>query len=346
MGLLKIAGFTGMDNVSGGSFKDGVLTPQFLINALPSSVLKLNRREGSTNKISLANAHSMWQGSIILCVADNVLYSLDLDAETSTSLGSVGGAADRMYYVELDDVIYLSNKHWCGALESSTLRIWGQSVIDEEAKDWVRHTNGSEYFENDTSGNPGFTIRGSQFYHAPNPMNYITEAFGRIWGVIGKKLVYSDAISFEWFQDDVNNFEFNDIPKMVAKGKDELYIGFDNKTAILSDKSISTTGLGPGAMNIEWFNQGVVEHTLQYCNFGGKLGFNTPMWLSKDGIMIGSGTSIFDISDGKVKYDVDEVIGSGFYMYKGEPLYLATMLHNATRVNADKATHEWITKHI
>lgn len=342
---LKILGFTGMDNVSGGLINENVLVPQFIMNALPSSNLRLRRREGSLNEIVLANAHSMWNGSVTLCVADNVLYQLNLADSTKTSLGSVEGGNTRMYYVEIGDVIYLSNKSWCKVLENSTLRTWGQSVTDEEDKNWIKHSNGSEYFEKD-GHEPGFVPRQSEFYHEAKPMSYLTEAFGRIWGAIGNKLVYSDPASLEWFQNDVNNFEFNDEIKMIARGKSELYVGFDDKLVILTGGSAYDSAITPDKMDRRWENFGVVEHTLQYCDFRGELGTHVPTWLSPSGIMIGADASIIDVSGGKLRYDVDSPIGSGFYMYKGEPLYIATMLHKVERVVADEATHNWITKHI
>jgi len=347
MGKLEIKGFTGMDNITGGLIKENILIPQFVINALPSSTLRLTRREGSVNKITLANSHSMWSGSIILCVADSVLYQLDLVAESSTSLGSVEGKDEKMYYVEIGNVIYLSNKYWCSALENSTLRTWGQSVIDEEAKTWLKHENGSEFFERGSSfSGPGFTPRSSEFLHAAKPMNYITEAFGRIWGAIGSKLVYSDPATPEWFQNDINVFDFTSEIKMIAKDKASLYIGFDNKTAIMTSGSAYDSAIHPDKMDIRYVNKGVIEHTMQYCDFSGELGYNIPTWLSPSGVMIGSDGSIIDISGGKVKYDIDTPIGSGFYMYKGEPLYIATMLHKEDRVVADEATHNWIIKNI
>ena len=345
MPKLDINGFTGMDNVSGGLINEGVLVPHFVMNALPYSNLRLRRREGSSNEIVLANAHSMWNGSVTLCVADDVLYQLNLTDSTKTSLGSVEGGKSKMYYVEIGDVIYLSNKSWCSALENSTLRTWGQSVIDEEAKTWVKHNNGSEFFEKDGQ-EPGFLLRQSEFYHEAKPMKYIVEAFGRIWGAIGNILVYSDPSSPEWFQNDVNSFEFNTEIKMIARGDSELYIGFDNRTIILIGGSAYDSAITPDKMDKRWFDYGVVENTLQYSDFGDDLGTNTPTWLSPSGVMVGVGASINDISGGKLRYDVDSPVGSGYYMYKGEPLYIATMLHKETRVVADEATHNWITKHI
>jgi hypothetical protein len=345
MPKVDVVGFTGMDNVSGGLINEGVLIPQFIMNALPSDNLRLKRREGSRNVIDLPNAHSLWQGSVTLCVADNVLYQLNLSDSTKTSLGSVEGGSTRMYYIEVGEVIYLSNKSWCKALENSTLRTWGQSVTDEEAKNWVRHTNGREFFEKDGQG-PGFTPRQSEFVHPAKPMKYLTEAFGRIWGAIGTELVYSDPASPEWFQNDVNSFSFNSEIKLIARGSSELYIGFDDKVVTLSSGSAYDSSILPEKMDRRWFDVGVVEDTLQYCNFGGEIGNNVPVWLSPKGVMVGADASIIDISGGKLRYDVDSPIGSGFYMYRGQPLYIATMLHKEDRVVADEATHNWITKHI
>jgi len=133
---------------------------------------------------------------------------------------------------------------------------------------------------------------------------------------------------------------------MIARGSSELYIGFDDTTAIMTGGSAYDSAILPGKMDLRFVPKGVVENTLQYSDFEGEIGSNTPTWLAPSGIMVGVGGSIIDLSGGKLRYDVDAPIGSGFYMYKGEPLYIATMLHKTEREVADEATHNWITKHI
>jgi len=336
---LNIIGITGMDNVSGGGISEGVLSPGLIINALPQKTGRLLRRPGYDLVIELENAHSLWSGKNGTFVAGNgKLYSINLTSLTKTELGSIEGPSRRLYYVEVGDRVYISNKYWCKCYEDGSLRTWGDLVENIENYTWVRETNGSKWFLANPDGSPSSVPRPTEFIHAPKGMDYIVGAFGRIWGARENILFYSDALSPEFFQDDVNRFEFNDNILMIAKSSNGLFIGFEKETIFLGGKN-------PSKMTYNPISIGALENTIQYFSGLSSEVDEVPCWATPSGLVQGSiNGQITKLDRGLLRYNVGEMIGSGFVYLETEPTYIISMTMPHQLNNADPSTHEWVTE--
>lgn len=123
-------GFNGMSNVrrTVAYLLDELrrLTPQVVLNAEVHDDGVVKRRRGYRKIISLERVHSLWAGSIMLAVAQGVLYRIE--GETALALGEVGGPPEApMEYAEAQGRVFMSNGHWCGILDvqRNSLDSWG-----------------------------------------------------------------------------------------------------------------------------------------------------------------------------------------------------------------------------
>jgi len=339
-----ISRFVGMNNVTGGELgRYNVLQPGLLLNATVDSE-GIKQREGRVLRITLPYAHSMSNGLLVdLCAGgvEQALYLLDLPSGTATLIQTIPGTREVLSYVEIGDCIFISKKGWCGVYESGSIRKWGLIIDQLNERSWIRETNGSRYYMADPQGNATTTLKPHDFVHAPNPMRWITYAHGRIWGVIGNRIVYSDEMSYEWFNDDENFVEFQSEPQMIAASKSGLFIG-------LIDRTIYLHGTNPEEMS---YHQqatkpfGAVPNTLQYTGgFKDLGGFDTPLWIDPSGKAIAglSDGSIVDVTGGNVRFDVEAGVGSLFRMYKGKPQYMANVMLPDNYINGDPVTHDWV----
>jgi hypothetical protein len=104
------------------------ITPKIALNVEVTDGGKLVQREGYVLKISLPGAHSLWSGSIMLVVANGILYRIDGDA--AVSLGAVSGPKAPVCYGELDDLIYMATPTWAYTYDilGGALSPWGLSL--------------------------------------------------------------------------------------------------------------------------------------------------------------------------------------------------------------------------
>ena len=331
-----------MNNVSGGGIKDGILQPGIILNAVIDPENRVVQRDGYSLHIAIDGCHSLFAGTfVVLCVGDTrQLYKVDLTAKTKTALTTIT-SNHRVYYAEVGDSVYMSSKNWNGVYDFSTdsVRDWGEIIDTMDALNWVRETNGNKYFLADYSGNPTAAMKPHDFVHKPDPMEYIVYGHGRIWGSRNKTVYYSDAVSPEWFQDDVNNLQFNDVVRMIAVSSGGIYVGFDNYTVFLA-------GTNPDEMQYVPKKTGAIPHTVQYARGFGELGNNIPVWGTPSGqVMAGMPDgNLMDLTKGNIRFDVSEGVGSSFRIINGEPQYLMTFTLPEERVAGDETTHEWVTE--
>ncbi len=127
---INTTGFSGANNVMERFYSQkGILEPRVLLNCDVNMDGTLNVRRGKTLFITLANAHSLWAGnSCMLCAAGGTLYRINQGV--ATSVGSISGPKEDLSYVDAEDLVYISNKHWQGVFNPSTnaLTSWGVAV--------------------------------------------------------------------------------------------------------------------------------------------------------------------------------------------------------------------------
>lgn len=125
---IKGIGIRGMNNVqqSDSHFIDqhGIVTPKVILNAdvlFDNTVVK---RDGQTKLIDLQDAHSLWAGSVMLCVDKGKLYRLE--GSQKIELCAVEGPQSQMNYIEIGNLIYMSNQYWTGIY----------NLLTDEVRDW------------------------------------------------------------------------------------------------------------------------------------------------------------------------------------------------------------------
>ena len=129
----------------------------------------------------------------------------------------------------------------------------------------------------------------------PNPMRFIRQAFGRMWGVIDNRLVYSEPYRYDLYKS-TNEFSFPEEIRMTAFVDGGIFVGFENSTIFLP-------GTEPSAMREVHVGGGVAKNILAYCNNVPDLGNKVPIWVSKDGLVAGShGGALVNITAGRVQF--------------------------------------------
>jgi len=128
---IDIDGFVGMNDVAdGGLFAaKGVAQPSAILNADVDLEGAISKRSGKALRVSLAGAHSIWAGnSCMLVAAGSLLYKV-VD-RVATSIGSISGPQSPVSYIEIDDLVYISNPYWNGVYNHTTgvLSSWGVAV--------------------------------------------------------------------------------------------------------------------------------------------------------------------------------------------------------------------------
>ena len=125
---IKISRFTGMQNVSDeGNFFVGKETvqPRIILNSDVDAQGRISKRDGYTELVAMTKPHSLFGcSSCLLCVSQGALYQIN--GEVATSKGAVNDVGP-MFYAEVGDLVYLSNKGWNGVFNPSTggLSSWG-----------------------------------------------------------------------------------------------------------------------------------------------------------------------------------------------------------------------------
>jgi len=121
--------FTGMNNVKdaeGLFVGKGVAQPRIILNADVTDQGRIVRRDGFTEIAALTDGHSLWSGSTCILVMDGTTLKR-LDGDTLTTIEDLGGLSTTMYYAEVGDQVYFSNKYRNGIFDSedNSVSDWG-----------------------------------------------------------------------------------------------------------------------------------------------------------------------------------------------------------------------------
>ena len=156
----------------------------------------------------------------------------------------------------------------------------GISLINrpENTLCWMTDTNGGEFFLVGNTDNissitsPYNTVPLPSFGVIPPPkMTCIFLAFGRIWGISGKCLVFSEPFVYEWFKAS-NKITFPELPIMAGHTASGLFVNSESLTWTLA-------GTDPSKMIIQQIGEGGVRGILTYHNK------KDPVWINKKGII-------------------------------------------------------------
>jgi hypothetical protein len=164
----------------------------------------------------------------------------------------------------------------------------GVSLINPPANTyvWMTDTNGGEFFLIGNTDNistitsPYNSLPLPSFGVIPPPkMTNIFLAFGRVWGISGKKLYYSEPSVFEWFRE-ANSFTFQENLIMAGGVTEGIFVNSGDSTWALM-------GTTPDKMVVRRIGNGAVKGTLTYADFQAAdvTYTDVPTWVSLDGIV-------------------------------------------------------------
>lgn len=223
-----------------------------------------------------------------------------------------------------------------GPIASIELTSEGGISISNRTADslvWITDPNGNKFFlagQLDTIVN---TAQSSEplpsFLCSPPPyMEYLSHAFGRVWGNVDKVLYYSEPFHPDWFRTQFNKFEYDQNITLIAPVPTGIFVGCEDTTYFLA-------GTEPGQMKQSVVGKGAVPGTLKYCNNVPELGdilspaerihVSVPIWLSQEGIVIGNASGrLFNLTQQKVKFRPGKRGASVHRMKNGEFQYLTS----------------------
>jgi hypothetical protein len=360
---LTIRGFKGMNNVlEEGGFSghdDGTMTaiPKVILNADVTAEERLKKRGGYRLLASLPNAHSAWgTRHVLLAAAEGRLYRFYPDGSKVNLCALAGPYEERLFYVAVDDLTYISSRHWMGIFDpvSNTVGPWGipipeqpvlsvtsgtgalatgvyqvcyTNLVDEQvggngmiaeievlfADSTINLLNmpaGVVAWATDPNGNTFYKVAAGQakftgvdtleplptfLCSPPNPMRFIRRAFGRLWGAVDNRLIYSEPYRYDLFKS-TNEFTFPSEIQLVAFVDGGIFVGFDDRTIFLP-------GTEPSGMREVHIGAGVARNILAYCNNVQDMGNNVPVWVSKDGLVAGSHSgALVKITEDRVQF--------------------------------------------
>lgn len=153
----------------------------------------------------------------------------------------------------------------------------------------------------------------------PQPMQFIRYAFGRMWGAIDNRLVYSEAFRPDLFKS-TSVFLFSEPITLAAFVDGGIYVSTDRKTMFLE-------GTEPMNMREVDAGTGVAKSIMTYCNNVPELGNKIPVWVSRDGLVAGSHSgTIVKITKDRLQFPASIDTGAAVSRtVNGQNQFLASM---------------------
>ena len=201
---------------------------------------------------------------------------------------------------------------------------------------WITHPNGTDLFLATVVGGvvvgqaPKITPLPTFAVTPPSGLSHFAQAFGRIWGCKGKKLIYSDPFMYDWFR--TSNYKpFSEEIFMVAPVADGLFVNSKDSTWFLD-------GTDPAKMIMKRIGDGAVPGTLVYAEMPGAVvggGYEmsrrlsqlpSPVWIGAHGYVIGTQTGhLVHLTESRLRMSV-RARGAGFFRVKdGVPQIITAM---------------------
>jgi hypothetical protein len=377
-------GFKGMNNLPGTLARllddERQITPRIVLNADVTDGGQILARNGFTPVKALSGTHSLWGGSLLLCIANGasgVPALFRLEGETAIEICTAEGPWQLTTFQEANGLIYISKPSWSAILDplSGAVRSWGVPLppapdmsvtagdmppgayfltytnvqdgriggngpvtrigwsgedagirlnnLPAGALCWITHAEGGDMFLALHTGN--IISRPSPeaqelptFMCGPCPgFAHFACEHGRIWGVRGKKLYFSESNRYELFRDGAT-IPFNDDLVMVAPTTNGVFVNSLANTWFLD-------GTDPALMKKERVGDGALMGSLTYAQMSGPSvggGYEisrkltqmpSPIWTTKRGIVVGTQTGhVVHLTDGKIKIN-SRTFGAGLY---------------------------------
>lgn len=253
-----------------------------------------------------------------------------------------GGLDPGEYHVCLTTYDGSNNLSGNSSISSIVLSSTGGITVGNRAANtivWCTDPNGDVFYRIGDTGIivnvPTIEPLPTLFVSQPPFMNYITHAFGRMWGACGNKVYYSEAFHPDWFRLGTGYFEYATPVTMIARMRTGLFIGCEDRTYCMLG---AEDGADPKQMQQLDVGAGAIPGTLAYCNNIIELGdtisppekkhVSVPVWVSQEGIVAGNPAGrIFNLSQGKVRFSPGSE-GAALYRQRGGDFQYLTSFYS------------------
>lgn len=204
--------------------------------------------------------------------------------------------------------------------------VGGISISNRGSNDivWCTDPNGDIFYrvgKTDTIVNvPTVEPLPSLFCYPPPYLQFLTHAFGRMWGARDNILYYSEPFHPEWWKRATAWFQFPTDITMIAKMRTGLFVGCEDRTYCM-------LGTDPEEMQQIDAGSGTILGTLAYVDGIVHLGdaisppekthHGIPVWMTREeGIVVGNQEGrLFSLTKGKVRFNPG---GSGASLYRNK----------------------------
>lgn len=174
---------------------------------------------------------------------------------------------------------------------------------------WVTDANGPIFYYagalNRIVDMPGYEPLPSFLCQPPPNLTQLCYAFGRMWGVDGDRLVYSEPFALGWFKPTTNYFQLDAEGTVIAKVPTGLFVGTRKSTRFFG-------GTVPEEMVQSDAGAASIPGTLAYANnlpeLGDVLGtpekgyVDVPVWRTTEGIVAGNASGrLFNLTKNKLR---------------------------------------------
>ena len=390
-------GFKGMSNLPGSTAKllddERQIAPQIILDADITDKGQVQARKGFKPATALVGSHSLWAGSLMLCVAQGASSAQALfriEGVSAWEICNISGPRFLTTIMEINGLIYISNPAWKGILEPATgaVRGWGVplppapdlSVAPGEvppgtyfvtytnvvggriggngpvtqigwsggdagirlnnlpagALAWITHAEGGTMFLALPTGNvisratPEAQELPTFMCQPPPGFTHFACDHGRIWGVRGSKLYFSESNRYELFRDG-GYIPFTEDLVMAAPTSNGVFVNSLTTTWFLD-------GTDPAQMKKEKVGDGALPGSLAYAQMSGpsvgggyeisrkQTQMPSPVWITKAGIVVGTQTGhVVHLTEQKVRMNAKSY-GAGLYrMQDGIPQVIMSL---------------------
>lgn len=238
-----------------------------------------------------------WTGKYNIITGSVEGWGVSLPPLPSISLNSDGDLPPGRYaicYTQIDSNGIMSGNGTVGIIEFG-----GESKgitllnFSSSYKCWITDTDGKDFYhanvQSDNIISPYYNIPLQSMFVIPPPkMSVIVYAFGRIWGIRGKDLYYSEPGGYDWFKE-ANKFSFPDKLVMVAPTQTAIFVASGTNTWVL-------TGTDPKKMTMRRVGDGSITGCPAYGNFQ-QSGREVPTWRHKSVLPIWLGPNGFTVGN-------------------------------------------------
>jgi hypothetical protein len=211
---------------------------------------------------------------------------------------------------------------------------------------WITHPNGQKLFLANLAnglitGQMPTAIPLPSLNVCPPPgFRHFALAFGRFWGIYGKKVLYSESFRYEWFRP-AKFIPFIEELCMVAPVNEGVFVSSFDSTWFLD-------GTDPAKMTVRRIGEGAIPGTLVYATMPGAIvggGYEisrklsampSPVWISKTGYVVGTHTGhLVHLTESRLAMNPRSQGASLSRVKKGIPQIISSMYGEKVKHEGD-----------